>query len=207
MYITCPSCKANFVVSPEQLGPQGRNVKCSKCNNVWHALADISKAKIEPIITATENTHTNAHEPGINLPALLPIRLPAYLCVTPVLLIALVVFLSVAFFSDTIGAIGNNEAFAGVSLKDVRVEHRKEAAKVIVGYKVINSSDHVVAMPNVRIRLFDTDGRVMQTHVENTVVSLQPKQYVTIKTEFTSVPPSAKSIDVVIGNTLDFLFR
>ena len=41
MYIACPECDTKFVVKPEQIGKEGRKVKCSKCSLVWHhKLAD-----------------------------------------------------------------------------------------------------------------------------------------------------------------------
>ena len=34
MYIACPECDTKFVVKPEQIGKEGRKVKCSKCSHV-----------------------------------------------------------------------------------------------------------------------------------------------------------------------------
>lgn len=40
MIISCPNCSASFNVKAEALGPEGRTVKCSKCDHRWHATAD-----------------------------------------------------------------------------------------------------------------------------------------------------------------------
>jgi len=207
MYITCPECRSSFVVTPEQLGPSGRKVKCSKCQNIWHAQSEVANSvKIEPIVTA-DSQPMDAPAVGINLPALLPIKLPPYLCCLPILLIALIICASIAFYSDTIGLGNNHFSYSGITINDVNIEYKKEAAKVVVHYKIMNNSDSKAIMPLVRIRLFDKDHRVLQTHIENASVQLNPKQYVSIKTEFVSIPPSAQNIDITIGNKIDFLLR
>ena len=35
MQITCPVCSARYVMSAEKIGPNGRNVRCAKCGDVW----------------------------------------------------------------------------------------------------------------------------------------------------------------------------
>lgn len=40
MIISCPNCGASFNVKAEALGPNGRTVKCSKCDHRWHATAE-----------------------------------------------------------------------------------------------------------------------------------------------------------------------
>ncbi len=36
MNLTCPSCATTFVVEAEQLGPNGRQVRCGSCGHSWH---------------------------------------------------------------------------------------------------------------------------------------------------------------------------
>ncbi len=36
--IECPNCGARYQVPEEALGPNGRDVTCSSCGNVWHAV-------------------------------------------------------------------------------------------------------------------------------------------------------------------------
>jgi len=208
MYITCPECKASFVVDPGQLGPEGRKVKCSKCQNIWHASIDASStAKIEPTISTEGVAPVSASDVGVHLPALLPVKLPVALCTAPIVLIMLIAFISVSLFSDTLGIGSAHEAFDGLMVSDINVEHKKDASKIVVSYKVVNNADHVMHMPNIRIRLLDKNARVLQTHTETAKVILEPKQYVSIKTDFVSVPPSAKSIDMTLGNQIDFWLR
>lgn len=210
MYITCPECKSSFVVTPEQLGVSGRKVKCSKCKNIWHAQPqeDLQEnVKIEPTITESDTPVLSTSEIGVNLPALLPINLPSYLCITPVFLVALIIFILVMCYSDSLGLTSNSNEYSGITINDVNITHKKDAHKIIMQYKVMNTSEKKVIIPLVRIRLFDNEHRVLQTHVESAAVQLNPKQYVSIRTEFTSIPPIAKSIDITLGNKLDFLLR
>jgi predicted Zn finger-like uncharacterized protein len=37
MIIECGDCLTKFVVAPAAIGPEGRMVRCAKCQNVWHA--------------------------------------------------------------------------------------------------------------------------------------------------------------------------
>lgn len=208
MYITCPECKSTFVVTPEQLGPEGRKVKCSKCKNIWHATPAAQEAvKIEPVITAGTEQVVSTSEIGVNLPALVPINLPPYLWLTPLFMIVLIVGIALVCYSSSIGLASSYKAYEGVTINDIKIEHKKDASKVVVQYKVMNNSENKIIIPLVRLRLFDKDDRVVQTHVENAAVQLNPQQYVSIRTEFSSIPPSAKSVDITLGNKIDFILR
>ena len=37
MQIVCPNCQTSYGVTLAALGPEGRNVRCAKCKQVWHA--------------------------------------------------------------------------------------------------------------------------------------------------------------------------
>ena len=38
MIVTCPACEGRFEVDKEQLGYDGRIVRCGKCGNCWHQM-------------------------------------------------------------------------------------------------------------------------------------------------------------------------
>jgi predicted Zn finger-like uncharacterized protein len=50
MILTCPRCATRYVVGEDQVGPQGRKVKCAACGELWMALPDE-----EPIAEAAES--------------------------------------------------------------------------------------------------------------------------------------------------------
>jgi predicted Zn finger-like uncharacterized protein len=209
MYIACPKCDTNFVVTPEQIGLYGRKVKCSKCTHIWHQrLKD--QVKMEPIISApliAASTVTSTKlGAGVNLPALLPIKIPPFLYGLPAFLIILILFLFTILFQETVG-IRPASIIDAFSIKDINIENQKDVGKVVVSYRIVNGSDDKLPMPLVRIRLLDENHRVLSSHTEVANMDFLPKQSVRIKTEFASVPGAANKIDISLGNMLDFMLR
>lgn len=43
MIITCPQCNARFNLHAQVLAPEGRNVRCSTCHEVWYELPDLEE--------------------------------------------------------------------------------------------------------------------------------------------------------------------
>lgn len=206
MYIACPKCDTNFMVLPEQIGNFGRKVKCSKCGHIWYQKLS-TQLRLEPVMDFDSSYTPPTIGNGVNLPALLPIKIPGYLYFLPFILIGLIIALTIILFPNSFGlssALNNPK----LSIKDIHVENQKELGKVTISYKVMNSSAKSLAMPLVRIRLIDKNDRAVKSYVEDkTNVVLSPNQYVNIKTEFVAVPPSAKDIDITLGNRLDFILR
>ena len=135
MYIACPECDTRFVVTPEQIGTHGRKVKCSKCSHIWHQRLD-NHLRIEPVLEPVTLVATPLGK-GVNLPALLPIKIPAYLYGLPVLLIGMIVFMTITLFQDSFGlhSILNDKE---LSIRDLQITNNKELGKIIVNYKVLN---------------------------------------------------------------------
>lgn len=206
MYISCPECEAKFVVRADQIGPNGRKVKCSKCSHIWlQQLSD--DMKIEPVLTPTQAAAEIPLGNGVNLPALLPVKIPAYLYALPFLLITMILGLIFLMFPAKLGFDTMLDS-KHLSVKDIKIDNQKELDKITVSYKILNSSDKESPMPLVRIRLFDKNNRILKTHVvDHSKIDLSPKQYVLIKTEFVPAPPSTESVDIMIGNKLDFFLR
>ncbi len=38
MILTCPACTTRYEVDPAKFPPEGRNVRCAKCGEVWHEM-------------------------------------------------------------------------------------------------------------------------------------------------------------------------
>ena len=206
MYIACPKCNTKFVVTPEQIGEHGRKVKCSKCTHIWHQKLE-DHLNVEPIILTPPPISTTPLGNGVNLPALLPMKIPSYLYILPFLLIGLIIFISIMLFPHKLGfesLLNNNN----LSIKDLQIQNQQELQKIAVSYKVHNTSSKNVHMPLVRIRLFDKSGRVIKSLIDDhTNVQMVPNQFIQVKTEFVPAPPSADSIDIMIGNKIDFILR
>ena len=205
MYIACPKCDTKFVVTPEQIGKEGRKVKCSKCSHVWHyKLAD--QLRIEPIITQPIAATPLGN--GINLPALLPIKIQPYLYVMPVVMIGLIIFMLIMVFPTSLG-INTLLNSNNLSIKDVQVQNQKDLDKITISYKIYNSASTIVKMPLVRIRFFDKNGKIVESKIDdqNSNVDMSPNQFIQIKTELVPAPSAADSIDIMIGNKIDFILR
>ena len=205
MYIACPKCDTKFVVTPEQIGKEGRKVKCSKCSHVWHyKLAD--QLRIEPIITQPIAATPLGN--GINLPALLPIKIQPYLYVMPVVMIGLIIFMLIMVFPTSLG-INTLLNSNNLSIKDVQVQNQKDLDKITISYKIYNSASTIVKMPLVRIRFFDKNGKIVESKIDdqNINVDMSPHQFIQIKTELVPAPSAADSIDIMIGNKIDFILR
>lgn len=205
MYITCPKCDTKFAVTAEQIGEGGKKVKCSRCSHIWHQTIN-NRIKVEPILTPTAPIVTkNPFENGVNLPALLPLRPPLYLYTMPLVLASMIIFILVMLFP---GSLEQNFMFGNdrVNIQDVHIDNQKDAEKIIVSYKVHNSSDKKIPMPLVRIRLLDKNNRVLQSRiVDQSEIDLAPWQDVLIEAEFYPAPPTTWSVDIMIGNKLDFI--
>lgn len=206
MYITCLKCHSHFVVQPKQIGPLGRKVRCSKCGHIWHQQLKDS-VKLEPVITTHKPDYTNQFSPGINLPALLPIKIPQYLYTMPALFLCAIVILSMILFQDFYD-LDSSEAAKLLSIRDIHVVSNKDAGKITIAYKVTNASNQTISMPLVRVRLFDKNSITLKSHVaDQEDVVLLPKQSVSIKTEFSSVPDITDKVDITLGSKLAFILR
>lgn len=201
MYIACPECDTKFVVTAEQIGAQGRKVKCSKCGNVWHQKLE-NNLRIEPSITPVTIEATPLGN-GVNLPALVPIKISPFLYGMPVILIGMIIFMSINLFPNVfrMSSILNNE---NLSIKDLQITNDKELNKITVAYKVLNSGKKTVKMPLVRIRLFDKNNRVIKTLIDDRSMTMTPSQNISLKAEFIPAPANTENIEIMLGNKLDF---
>lgn len=203
MYITCPECETRFAVTAEEIGKNGRKVKCSKCFNIWHQ-EPFRQARIEPKIELL-STKTPPLGNGINLPVLLPIKVPAHLLYgLPILLISMIIFMVAILFqgSFVIPSILNHK---DLIISDIY--NQQELGKTTINYKVTNLSNKSIKIPLIRIRVFDKNNRLINSRIENhNNIKLSPSQNVIINTELGDVPPNA-NIDIMIGNKLDFILH
>ncbi|MEY3197210.1 MAG: hypothetical protein RLZZ59_578 [Pseudomonadota bacterium] len=213
MYIKCPSCNTSFVVTPEQIGPKGRRVRCSKCSHGWfvEALSSepliLKQDEVSPIVPDRVGVQSG-FSPGVNLPALLPINIPLYLYILPAILSVAVIFSFMVLFQDKLSFLGLAGTSDALSIHDIDIDYNRHGGTIVANYKIINSSNSFVPVPLIRIRLLDHDRRVLKTHVtSNPNVDLSPKQYVTIRTNFAEAPPNVEFIDVALGSRLDFVLR
>lgn len=216
MYIKCPSCNTSFVVTAQQIGPKGRRVRCSKCDNGWFVEAQAEELVLpnvsEPAAIIPSRTvisgSTNSFLPGVNLPALLPINIPAYLYILPAILSVAIIFSCMVLFQDKLSFLGLAGTSHRLSVHDINIDYNRKDGTIVAGYKIFNADEQSAPVPLIRIRLLDKDHRPLKTHItHNPNVDLAPKQYVGIRTNFADSPPNVEFIDISLGTRLDFILR
>lgn len=202
MYIACPECTTRFVVTAEQIGKEGRKVKCSKCLHIWQQHPP-EQLRVEPKIESSTKTLPLGN--GVNLPVLLPVKIPAHLLYgLPILLVSMIIFMFTILFQDNfvLPSILNTK---DLIISDV--SYQRTPGKTAINYKISNLSDKSVKIPLIRIRVFDKNHRLINFRIDDhNNIKLSPSQNVVINTELEDVPTHA-NIDIMIGNKLDFILH
>lgn len=54
MLIVCPHCATSYQVQAAALGPQGREVRCARCRNMWRAMPDEDHAMADALTQAAD---------------------------------------------------------------------------------------------------------------------------------------------------------
>ena len=142
MYIACPECTTRFVVTAEQIGKEGRKVKCSKCLHIWQQHPP-EQLRVEPKIESSTKTLPLGN--GVNLPVLLPVKIPAHLLYgLPILLVGMIIFMFTILFQDNfvLPSILNTK---DLIISDV--SYQRTLGKTAINYKVSNLSDKSVKIP------------------------------------------------------------
>lgn len=205
MYIACPECDTNFMVLPEQIGPVGRKVKCSNCNQVWHQRLKENQVRMESIFT-NDNKFIPIGD-GVNLPALLPIKLSTYIYSLSSIITLMIILLCLILFQDKFNislASNANDLY----LSDVHADNISNINKLMVSYKIVNNSDYDIILPLVRIRLFDENKKLLESYLaDQKEIKLTAGQQIQIKTEFISSLLLAKEVDITLGNKFDLVLR
>ena len=202
MYITCPGCKTRFAVAAEQIGNNCRKVKCSKCFHIWQQHPP-EQLRVEPKIESSTKTLPLGN--GVNLPVLLPVKIPAHLLYgLPILLVSMIIFMFTILFQDNfvLPSILNTK---DLIISDV--SYQRTLGKTTINYKVTNLSNKSIKIPLIRIRVFDKNHRLINFRIDDhSNIKLSPSQNVVINTELENVPLHA-NIDIMIGNKLDFILH
>lgn len=206
MYIACPECNTKFAIKKEQIGENGRKVKCSKCSHIWHYTPKKQKPESPTIKhkeTLSQPTPARTKPiKGVNVPALRPKKIPSYLPWIPSLLIGFIVIVSIILFNSSL--LNHNP----LELRNMQITKDTDLGKLTVTYKVYNSSDKELKMPLVRVQLIDNNNNILKSRIDDhTHLTIAPNKCVQVKTEFSPVPESAENINILIGNKLDFLLQ
>lgn len=136
----------------------------------------------------------------------LPIRLiserqkPASL--TLLLAITVMLLASILLYGNSINRViyGN-----GLKIKDIALTYDKNQSKVMVNYKIANNFNRKAQIPLARVRLFDKKNKIITSLLVNASdITLNPRQQVSLVTEFNFTPAEIATADIMLGNKLGF---
>jgi hypothetical protein len=205
-------------VAPDaSIGPSGRKVKCSKCQNVWFASLP-PKPKIELSNILPDG---KALQGSFNLPIVAEVKISWYLYVMPIILSIMIIITYSLLFPDRVVASNLIEPkllcqkFAvcdtsGIKLKDVKFEavDNSDTKKAVLSYKIANNTNDVKNIPIIRVKLLDKDKNVIKSHVaSNPGVILKPYHQHLVETRFEDLPGNIENIELSIGNSLELVLR
>lgn len=206
MYITCQKCKANFVVSPEQIGSKGRRVRCSKCQHTWYVDPVIAPPAATVITPQVELLKPPSS--GIHLPIVLPPEPHKPSSDRIILFVLFLIFSFAIFFSKSIDFDFADGFSNNFTISDVKVYHEGDNGKMILRYGITNDGDKLAPMPDIRIQLFDAEHKAIGAYdMKGGEAELEPHQHLKFRTEFADISKEARTADVTIGSRLNFIFK
>jgi predicted Zn finger-like uncharacterized protein len=187
MILTCPTCSAQFVVDPVQLGSKGRKVRCGKCGNQWQATA--------PVVTLPGDAGvvrgTQELKPvpaGSQLPVVPPVPFVAKRNAVAIALpLAILAALPFFFFigkphlPKDKAAIQAEAGASSIMLEGVprtylRTDHGRTILN-IEGVLVNRASDSVALMPQLKAQALNAKRRVVKEWaIPLSVKQLEPGQ-------------------------------
>lgn len=206
MYIACKKCNTNFIVSPEQIGLSGRRVRCCKCQHIWHAQA--TQIPEDSSVLTPQIELLKPIEGGVHLPALIT---PEVKKTFPDRFIILVIFLILSFalfFSQYINFDYVGKTEYEFKIEDIKANLNNEKNNIVLYYRIINLSDRMQSIPDMRINFYDSSHNKIKTiHQLSAETNLNPHESVKIKAEFLDVPLNIETIVIKTGNQLKLLFE
>lgn len=211
MIISCHNCRTAFYVSPEQIGINGRRVKCSKCKHIWYATIPQEILQPSPNVMPKRTERESESPASINLPVIISSRISKLAFLMPFLMLILIATTLLMFYPSFMNKYGLCYYFcqqSGVKIQDVTYDYDENTQKVIVEYSIANDTADKAKLPLVEIKLIDDSNNILQkTYIENNDIWLDPNNSLRAKTEFYLTSANSKYIQISLGNKFKFLFR
>ena len=212
MIVSCPSCATRYVVDPQEIGPNGRRVKCAGCERVWRQFRPASGKSPdasppgaalpgEPSATVPEKTGAS--------PVVRPRRRPSLQTWALLFLAAAAAFVLAAGFRESIMAAvpGAQRLYEFVwwgrepwrerfDLRDF--EHYRRAHGVSLRGEVTNNARTSVDAPWLTALFLDGSGDVIGLwHFPPPKRRMFPGETVRYSTR-SAEPPGTRSIDIAL---------
>ncbi len=161
MILICEKCSTKYLVNQSFLLPNGKNVKCVKCEYIWFQYAKTHDKIIEKPIQIEQIPTRSA------LPVIIEINSTIWLKILPVFFFFMIIITSIFIFRDyMIKVVPKLDAFynlinlpttTNVKLESVSVVKNKDF--ININGLVINHSNKKRKVPAILITISDQEGR------------------------------------------------
>lgn len=216
MIVSCPACDTRFQVEKDQLGYDGRVVRCGKCGNCWHQMPEN-----DPRLALTEDEVSDAAvpPPPRRRPASPPRKKGGALAVGWLLLLLLVGAVVVGGWLERerivaqFPQLADFYAMAGVPvtapgptlrLSDVTTQSTQIEGSTVITVRgtVANISDRKQVLPQLRAQLTNAAGTVLVEWVFDAPRDeLDAGDSTAFETETRNPPEGAQNISIsLIGS-------
>lgn len=210
MIVSCPACESRFQVDREQLGFDGRIVRCGKCGNCWHQMPEN-----DPQVAAAAEPFADVPPPPRRRSAA-PTRKEkgSGLVVGWVLLLVVVGGLGAGGWLERERIVARFPQLADVyhllgvpvippgqalRLSDLTPAERQDGGDRVLTVRgvVTNISDRKQALPPLRAQLLDSAGQVLSEWVfDPPQAELDAGGSTTFETETRNPPEGAQNLSV-----------
>jgi len=236
--VTCEKCHTKFEISKDEadnISDKGRILKCGNCHHMW--LANKVSA-VEPTLKPATHSPTDSsliRSLRVSRAQALTLRniavddpindyfkittIPFFVKLSFYTLLFFVVFVSLIIKKDEFLAVPPlRPVLATMGLSDtsglefekvtiVKSSFELRQPLIIAGF-IVNKSDEVRKIPDIRIRLLDKRGEVIDTIVHDLPSKkLEPGEKSRIANRIQQYPRNTYNIEMEVGNYLEFLLR